>query len=146
MRTPNFRLATVPTVIIKVPRYRTTTMIDTAEEAFICPLTLEVMIDPVMNRNGHSFERVAILTWLRKQGTCPLTRKPMKSSDFVVNCRLRQQIMDWRQERGEDITAFLHGTRDRFVSEVITAMEQFVLPTESSKERRRVGLFHWFRR
>ena len=34
---------------------------------FLCPLTLDVMNDPVDTPHGHSFERTAILAWIRTQ-------------------------------------------------------------------------------
>jgi len=79
---------------------------DTIPQEFICPLTLEVMDDPVMNRAGHSYEQSAIVEWLRqsKDGTCPLTRKAIKISDFVSNRFLQKKIQVWRQEQGEDLT------------------------------------------
>jgi U-box domain len=74
-------------------------------DAFICPLTLEIMEDPVMNRAGHSFERAAIIEWMRKENpTCPLTRKPIRLSDFVANRRLQHMIVEWRTRHGEDVS------------------------------------------
>ena len=34
---------------------------------FICPLTLNAMEDPMMTKQGHSYEKSAILTWLSKE-------------------------------------------------------------------------------
>ena len=41
-------------------------MIDDAKipDEYICPLTLEIMDKPLMNRYGHNFERDAILACL----------------------------------------------------------------------------------
>ncbi|OEU14587.1 hypothetical protein FRACYDRAFT_269613 [Fragilariopsis cylindrus CCMP1102] len=46
---------------------------------YICPLTLQLMEDPVNDECGHTFERRAILDWLKTSGNgcCPLSRKPM---------------------------------------------------------------------
>ena len=79
---------------------------DTIPQEFICPLTLEVMDEPVMNRAGHSYEQSAIVEWLTQSQyeTCPLTRKEMKISDFVSNRFLQKKIRAWRQEQGEDLT------------------------------------------
>jgi U-box domain len=78
-------------------------IVENVPDAFICPLTLEIMEDPVMNRSGHSFERAAIIEWMRRENaTCPLTRKPIKLSDFVANRRLQQMIVEWQKRHGED--------------------------------------------
>jgi hypothetical protein len=60
---------------------------------FYCPITCEVMRDPLMCRSGTSFERSAILLWLEQHNkTCPLTRKPLRVSDLVPNRALQGRI------------------------------------------------------
>jgi len=38
---------------------------------FICPITTELMSDPVMAADGHSYERTAIERWLATKSTSP---------------------------------------------------------------------------
>lgn len=66
---------------------------------FMCPITLDVMVNPLMSRHGHSFERDAILEWI-SNGTrqCPLTRKPVRLNDFVPNSALEMKIWSWMWE------------------------------------------------
>ncbi|MCC2667386.1 MAG: hypothetical protein K0S63_1302, partial [Gammaproteobacteria bacterium] len=33
-------------------------------DAFECPITAEIMLDPLMASDGHSYERIAIEKWL----------------------------------------------------------------------------------
>jgi hypothetical protein len=64
---------------------------------FICPITLQVMVSPVMTRTGLNFERAAIFDWLEQgSGSCPLTRKPLTASDLIPDRRLKTQISIWR--------------------------------------------------
>lgn len=66
-------------------------------DEFICPLTLNIMRDPVMIKSGHSFERSAIFNWLQKgHDTCPLTRQPLGISGLVTNHALLVQIQKWK--------------------------------------------------
>lgn len=69
---------------------------------FICPITMEIMIHPVMTRYGHSFDRSAIMTWISSsdgaQRECPLTRKPLRISDIINNHSLAQRIKAWCDE------------------------------------------------
>nr|GEW60177.1 U-box domain-containing protein 44-like [Tanacetum cinerariifolium] len=60
--------------------------------SFYCPITQEVMVDPVETSSGHTFERSAIEKWL-KDGSdkCPLTMIPLdnlalQSEEEVVSC------------------------------------------------------------
>jgi len=63
-------------------------------DEFVCPLTLEVMDVPMMDRYGHNFERSAILEWLDRDNNrcCPLTRRPMSLRDLVTNRPLQAKI------------------------------------------------------
>ena len=68
---------------------------------FLCPITHEIMCDPVKNiqsKDGKNYERQAINEWLRRKGTCPLARTPLKMDDFVSNDKLQSQIVAWLEE------------------------------------------------
>jgi hypothetical protein len=70
---------------------------------FRCPLTLEIMEDPVMTRLGHSFERNELFLWLQKNQVCPLTRNPLKLSDIITNKALKGKIQEWKKKNGQTI-------------------------------------------
>ena len=74
-----------------------------APEEFICPLTLEVMVHPVMSIHGHSFEKDAIFDWLQSNPVCPLTREPMRLSRLVTNENLRRKIAAWCEENSVEL-------------------------------------------
>jgi len=61
-------------------------------ESFICPITCEVMRDPVQDREGNSYERTGITDWLSRKGTSPISNSPMKVDDLVANRSLRNAI------------------------------------------------------
>jgi hypothetical protein len=69
---------------------------------FICPITMELMVNPVMTRYGHCFDRSAIVTWIcsndRVEGECPLTRNPLRISDIINNYALAERIQVWCTE------------------------------------------------
>jgi hypothetical protein len=86
---------------------KTETEIEVPDE-FLCPLTLEIMQDPVMTRYGNSYERESILQWLgRGKNHCPLTRRPLALQDVVTNHSLRQKICQWQKENEQDITVIM---------------------------------------
>lgn len=58
-------------------------------EEFLCPITHAFMRDPVTTPNGHSYERSAILRWLRENGTDPMTRRELSPSQLRSNITLR---------------------------------------------------------
>jgi hypothetical protein len=68
---------------------------------FICPITLQVMVDPLMTRAGLTFERAAICGWLEHgSDSCPVTCKPLSASDLITNRRLKTLIRFWRENNG----------------------------------------------
>ena len=48
-----------------------------AAAEYVCPLTLELLVDPVMAKDGRIYERSHILAWLSRNATSPITREPM---------------------------------------------------------------------
>ncbi|EYU41189.1 hypothetical protein ABFS82_03G004700 [Erythranthe guttata] len=70
-------------------------------DAFICPLTKQVMRNPVTLENGQTFEREAIEKWFRecresgKRPVCPLTLRELKSTELNPSIALRNTIEEW---------------------------------------------------
>ena len=59
------------------------------------------MTDPVIDRDGHSFERSAIEDWLNSgHSISPLNQRPMRKSELAANRALRNAIEEYVQERG----------------------------------------------
>ena len=75
---------------------------------FLCPITHEVMTDPVVASDGHSYERCAILKWIGQrliQGhpvLSPLTNEVLPSTHVVPNVTLRK-LIDGHKEYARDI-------------------------------------------
>jgi hypothetical protein len=70
-------------------------------EHFICPISLEIMRDPVMNKGGQNYDRRSILQWLhRGNKNCPLTRQPLAPSQLAPNTALWKTIQEWKKEQG----------------------------------------------
>ena len=61
-------------------------------ETFECPITKNLMIDPVLAPDGYTYERLAIKTWLKSNPTSPITRQPLHSYNLLPNTRLLIQI------------------------------------------------------
>ena len=68
-------------------------------EEFLCPITEEIMKDPVIDNEGISYEREAIVEWLRRGNTTsPSTKQLLKLSDLRPNIALRKLIEDWQSK------------------------------------------------
>lgn len=77
--------------------------------SFYCPITREVMIDPVETPTGHTFERSAIEKWLSEadEPSCPITSNPLGISMLRPNKTLRQSIEEWRDRNNMIMVASL---------------------------------------
>ena len=66
-----------------------------------CPITLEVMRNPVVAADGHSYEREAISEYLRinAHAKSPSTGLPLKNKDLFDNHSLKAMINEWRPGR-----------------------------------------------
>jgi hypothetical protein len=64
--------------------------------AFVCPITCDVMNEPVVAADGNSYEASVILQWLKTRDTSPLTNEPLPHNEVVPNIALRHAIDEWR--------------------------------------------------
>lgn len=55
-----------------------------------CPITLELFRDPVIAKDGRTYEREAITKWILEHGTSPFTREPLQISDLQSDNHLRR--------------------------------------------------------
>ena len=61
-------------------------------ESFYCPMTFELMTDPVVCPNGTSYERSAITEWVLVNHSSPTTRLKMELDDLRPNRTLKDMI------------------------------------------------------
>jgi tetratricopeptide (TPR) repeat protein len=58
-----------------------------------CPITKEIMTDPVIADDGHSYEKIAIEYWfVMGRFTSPMTNEPLSSIKLIQNHALRKSI------------------------------------------------------
>ncbi|KAJ3085923.1 hypothetical protein HK102_013684, partial [Quaeritorhiza haematococci] len=71
------------------------------ENTVICPITHELMTDPVLlTVDGRTYERSAIEEWIRTHGTSPVTREPATVGDLVPNRAVRDVIESLKNNPG----------------------------------------------
>ena len=78
---------------------------DDEPESFMCPITCEMMIDPVITADGFSYERSAIEEWLKHQNTSPRTNEVLSFKTLIPNRALASQIKEWRDKQTISIPA-----------------------------------------
>lgn len=88
---------------------------------FICPISLQIMKDPVTTITGITYDRHSIEQWLitDRKNSCPVTQEPLpRDYDFITpNHTLRRLIQSWCTENaslGVDLIPTPKQTLDRF--------------------------------
>lgn len=73
---------------------------------FLCPISLQIMKDPVTTVTGITYDRESIERWLlkAKDCTCPITKQPLpRNSEFLTpNHTLRRLIQAWCSANAEN--------------------------------------------
>jgi len=63
-----------------------------APDDYVCPITAEIMTDPVCAADGFTYERAAITKWLRAKDTSPITGAVLENKCLFPNNSLRSMI------------------------------------------------------
>jgi len=61
-------------------------------DEFLCPITHELMNDPVCTSDGYTYERKAIEEWLMKKQTSPILNSSIKGTQLYPNKILKMLI------------------------------------------------------
>jgi hypothetical protein len=64
-------------------------------KAFLCPITMAIMSDPVVAADGHSYERKAIEEWLESHDTSPCTNDLLLNKSLTSNFTMKSLIQDF---------------------------------------------------
>ncbi|KAJ8003552.1 hypothetical protein DPEC_G00149540 [Dallia pectoralis] len=66
-------------------------------DEFLCPITRELMKDPVIAADGYSYEREAIEIWITtKNRSSPMTNLPLQTTLLTPNRTLKMAISRWK--------------------------------------------------
>lgn len=68
---------------------------------YICPITQEVMDEPVLAADGFTYDRPAITSWLSSHDTSPMTNARLDHKHLIPNHALRSAIMEWRERQAK---------------------------------------------
>ena len=70
-------------------------------DEYLCPITQELMHDPVIASDGHTYERDAIERWFSKKLFSPKTGSDLETSALFPNHVMRRQIIEWKEAHQE---------------------------------------------
>ncbi|XP_027071073.1 U-box domain-containing protein 16-like [Coffea arabica] len=67
---------------------------------FRCPISLDLMRDPVVVSTGQTYDRTSIVAWIESgHNTCPKTGQSLAHADVIPNRALQNLIAAWCREQ-----------------------------------------------
>uniref|UniRef100_A0A0E0A3T4 RING-type E3 ubiquitin transferase n=1 Tax=Oryza glumipatula TaxID=40148 RepID=A0A0E0A3T4_9ORYZ len=83
-------------------------------DEFRCPISLELMQDPVIVSSGQTYERSCIQKWLDSgHKTCPKTQQPLSHTSLTPNFVLKSLISQWCEANGIELPKNKQNSRDK---------------------------------
>jgi len=74
-------------------------------DEYFCPITSEIMVDPVSTVDGFTYERSAIEQWLKKHDTSPTTGATLELKFLIPNHSVRSMIRAFQEAQDSPGTA-----------------------------------------
>ncbi|KAK6943258.1 U-box domain [Dillenia turbinata] len=91
---------------------------------FRCPITLDLMREPVVVATGQTYDRASINTWMESgHNTCPKTGQILAHRDLIPNLALKSLIAMWCKEQSIPFSNPDNGERSNAVLNNKTALE-----------------------
>jgi hypothetical protein len=75
---------------------------DNVPNEYRCPISMELMTDPVLCEDGQTYDRRSIQEWLKHSQTSPLTRQPLNPNSLRPNYGLKASIERWQQTKRQE--------------------------------------------
>eukprot|EP00890_Picochlorum_soloecismus_P002293 jgi/Picsp_1/3064/NSC_01286-R1_f-box wd repeat-containing protein 7 len=72
--------------------------------SFLCPICMDIMVDPVILATGHTYDRKSIEYWLQQGNrTCPVTGMRLRHLELTQNFALRSAIHEWAAQNNVEL-------------------------------------------
>lgn len=101
---------------------------------FICPISLEMMKDPVICEDGITYERDAISQWFETHNTSPKTNAILYSKNLIPNIALKAGITKYLTEQEERSAGAKRKIEDAVVEQPAKAVRR--MPARVAKKVR----------
>ncbi|KAJ8748521.1 hypothetical protein K2173_003420 [Erythroxylum novogranatense] len=113
-----------------------------APSFFICPISLQIMKDPVTICTGITFDRESIETWLFSYNkvVCPVTKQPLSDFLLIPNSNLLRLIQSWHLQQ-ESLSKFVPNARQDHSVPLNIILEEIKQPHLQVRALRKIRSF-----
>lgn len=102
-------------------------------DEFKCPLSKQLMRDPVIMANGQTYDRPFIQKWLKEgHRTCPQTQQVLSHMVLTPNHLVRELILQWSKDNGIELPTCIQDCDDEVFTDVDRDRLNFLLGKMSS--------------
>lgn len=99
------------------------------ESSMRCPISRQMMTDPVLASDGYTYERASIVGWLATKSTSPATGEELDKNKLVPNHQLRSEIQTWAEYKESEDAGVCGDCREADGLEAVEA----VIPAVTSR-------------
>lgn len=83
------------------PKFRRSEQVAIAPEELRCPISLQLMYDPVIISSGQTYERICIEKWFGDgHNTCPKTQQNLPHLSLTPNYCVKGLVASWCEQNG----------------------------------------------
>lgn len=94
--------ATTKVAPIKPKGHPSVSAFESSQNEFLCPITMEIMHDPVIAADGYTYDRSAILAWFEKgKDRSPMTNAVLPHKSVTPNRTLKMLIQKHLEQCGK---------------------------------------------
>jgi hypothetical protein len=102
-------------------------------EEFMCPVSMEIMDDPVICEDGHTYERMSIVNL--RNSLSPITREPINKKNLIPNRNLANAIERFKKANGITSVKKPIVQPKKVIQPPIDTMQQMVMDRMGALER-----------
>lgn len=104
----------------------------------VCPLTMQIYLEPVMLPNGTVVEKEAIQCWVFKNHTNPYTRQALGITEFELDLSTMLKVNEFLSQYPEKMTEqFIKGSvKSKTVRRLFFEDVPLELPNEDNQQER----------
>ena len=92
---------------------------------FVCPITFQIMENPVVATDGYTYEKQAIEHWLETKMTSPLTNLKMPNKTLIPNYTIKSLIVAYKEKKKKKREELLKASKRCFLlySEILSPLK-----------------------
>ena len=69
------------------------------EDKYLCPITRQIMVEPVVDALGNTYDKEAISEWLKTNDTSQKTKEQLPNKNLTPNNRIKTEITEYKEEK-----------------------------------------------